>query len=228
MVGTRWGVNSTSTGRRATFDSACSISAVWRCVSSPYAETFSLASENRLVVFRPAARARHPRDRVGDDPRLDETQREQRRAREADRGRVAAGRGDVRVRRELVAVELDHAVREPADDLGRAVRLAVPARVHVGREPEVGAEVDHVRDVVEQAREEVLARAVRQHAEHEIETAEVGDVERREHDVAVRGRRATGRGRRAARPAFAAAVTCTTSISGWPGQQPQRLDPRIA
>ena len=46
-------MNNTSTGRRATFDSACSISAVWRCVSKPYAETFSFASENRLVVFRP-------------------------------------------------------------------------------------------------------------------------------------------------------------------------------
>ena len=118
--------------------------------------------------------------------------REQRRAREADRGRIATGRGDVRVRRELVAVELDHAVREPADDFGRAVRLAVPARVHVGREPEVGAEIDDVGHVVEEAGQEVLARAVRQHAEHEIETAEVGDVERREHRVAVRGRRATG------------------------------------
>ena len=52
VVGTRCGVNSTSTERRATCASACSISAVWRCVSKPYALTFSFASENRLVVLR--------------------------------------------------------------------------------------------------------------------------------------------------------------------------------
>ena len=102
--------------------------------------------------LQPATRARHARHRVGDDARLDEPEREQRRARQAHRGGIAAGRRDVRVRCEIVAVQLDQPVREPADDLGRAVRLAVPARVHVGREPEVGAEVDHVGDVVEQTR----------------------------------------------------------------------------
>ena len=56
VVGTRCGVNNTSTDPRATCDNACSISAVWRCVSRPYALTFSFDSENKLVVFnaRPA------------------------------------------------------------------------------------------------------------------------------------------------------------------------------
>ena len=49
-------MNSTSTDFRATCESACSISAVCRCVDRPYALTFSFDSENKLVVFnaRPA------------------------------------------------------------------------------------------------------------------------------------------------------------------------------
>ena len=172
-------------------------------------------------------RARDARDRVGDDARLDEPEREQRRAREAHRGRVAAGCGDVRVRREVVAVQLDHPVREPADDLRRAVRLAVPARVRVGRETEVGAEIDHVRHVVEQPGQEVLARAVRAACR-------------------TRGRGRAGRRRRAARapcrrrPASSDGIQVGEARArvrggrdvhdldlGVPGEQPERLDPRI-
>ena len=109
------------------------------------------------------------------------------RAREADRGRVATGRRDVRMGRELVAVELDHAVREPPHCLGRRVRLAVPPAVDVGRQPEVGAEIDDVRDVVDETREQRLARAVRQRAEQQIETAQLGGVECRERSIAVGG-----------------------------------------
>ena len=145
-----------------------------------------------LVRFReqarglePAARAGDARDGVGDDARLDEVEREERRAREADRGRVATGRRDVRVRGDLVAVELDEPVREPVDHLGRVVRLAVPAGVDVGRQPEVGAEIDRVADVVEQAGQQRLARAVRQETEQEVETGEVGGDERRVPEVLV-------------------------------------------
>ena len=46
-------MNSTLAGRPPTFESACSISAVCRCVSKPYADTFSFASENRLLVLSP-------------------------------------------------------------------------------------------------------------------------------------------------------------------------------
>ena len=53
VVGTRCGVNSTCTASPLTWESACSISAVWRWVSRPYAVTFSSTSENRLVVFGP-------------------------------------------------------------------------------------------------------------------------------------------------------------------------------
>ena len=85
----------------------------------------------------------------------------------------------MRVRRELIAIQLDQSVRERVGSAGRAVRLAVPARVHVGRQPEVGTEVDRVPDVVEQPRQQPLAHAVRQRAEHEVEAGEVGGVERR-------------------------------------------------
>ncbi len=139
---------------------------------------------------------------------------------------IAAGRGDVRVRREVVAVELDEAVREPADDVGGAVGLAVPTGVRVGRKAEVGAEVDDVGDVVEDPGEEVLARAVRQHAEHEVEPAQVTDGERRENGVAVLGRerrvqvgdaRARVRGGRDVHDLDLRVA----------GQQPERLGPRI-
>ena len=122
----------------------------------------------------------------------------------------------MRVGGEVVAVQLDESVREPADGLGRVVRLAVPARVHVGRQPEVGAEIDDVRHVVEQAGQQRLARAVRQRAEHEVEPAQIGRVERREHRVAVRRSERRERATATRAPAFDSAVRCTTSISGWP------------
>ena len=116
---------------------------------------------------------------------------------------------------------------KPADDLGRAVRLAVPARVHVGREPEVGAEIDDVGDVVEEAGQEVLARAVRQHAEHEVEAAEVGassgastasPYAGASDGIQVGEPRARVRGR----------GDVHDLDLGVARQQPQRLDPRIA
>ncbi len=50
---------------------------------------------------------------------------------------------------EIVAVELDHPVREAGDDLGGTVHLAVPARVDLRRQPEIGAQIDDVADVVD-------------------------------------------------------------------------------
>ena len=47
--------------------------------------------------------------------------------------------------RDLGAVQLDEPVRELLDELRRGMRLAVPPLVRVGRQTEVGPEVDDVR-----------------------------------------------------------------------------------
>ena len=177
--------------------------------------------------LEPAPRAGDARDRVGDDARLDELERDERRAREAHRGRVATRRRDVRVRRDLVAVQLDEPVREPVDDLGRVVRLAVPARVHVGRQPEVGTEIDRVADVIEQAGQQRLARAVRQRAEHEVEAGEVGGGERRVPQVLVGAEQP-----RVQLPDGRARVAVGRDVHdldlGVAGQEAQQLGPGIA
>ncbi len=165
--------------------SACSISAVCRCVSNPYALHVLVRLREQARRLEPAPGAGHARHRVGDDARLDELERDERRARQAHRGRVATGRRDVLVRRDLVAVQLDEPVRERVGRVGRVVWLAVPARVHVGRQPEVGAQVDRVPDVVEQTGQQRLALAVRQRAEHQVEPGQVGGVERREPEALV-------------------------------------------
>ena len=46
-------MNSASTGAPPSLVSVCSISAVWRWVSRPYATTLSSASEKWLPIFRP-------------------------------------------------------------------------------------------------------------------------------------------------------------------------------
>ncbi len=86
---------------------------------------------------------------------------------------------------DLIAVELDESVCELFGDVGRVMRLAVPAAVDVGRQPEVGAKIDDVTDVVEQARQQRLARAVRQRGEDQVETGEIGRIERRIAQVLV-------------------------------------------
>ena len=147
------------------------------------------------MVFRPRPAPETPETASAMMPRGSTSRSaSERREREADRGRIAA-RAPRRARApaSVVAVQLDHPVREATDQLGRGVRFAVPALVRVGRQPEVGAEVDDVRDAFEDLGDQQLRRAVRQRGEHEVEAAQVGDVVGREPEVAVRRDAATDR-----------------------------------
>ena len=68
-------------------------------------------------------------------------QRDQRKLRA---GRVAAGIGDEMRAGDVVAIDLGEAVDRLPLQLRRVVLVAVPARVGVGREPEVGRQIDHL------------------------------------------------------------------------------------
>ncbi len=130
------------------------------------------------------------------------------------------------MRRDLVAVQLDEPVRERVGRFGRAMRFAVPARIHVGRQAEVGAQIDRVADVVEQAGQEHLALAVRQRAEHEVEAGQVGHFERGEPERFVRGPQARVEvGHRRAR--IGAPRRVDHLDLGMAGQQAQQLGPGV-
>ena len=127
---------------------------------------------------------------------------------------------------EVLAVQLDHPVREPTDQFGRGVGFAVPALVGVGGQPEVGAEIDDVRDPFEDLRDEQLRRAVRERGEDDVEAAQVGDVVGREPEVAVRRDQ-----RRVQRPDRRTRVRVRGDVHDLdlrvPGEQPQQLGARI-
>ena len=107
------------------------------------------------MSFRPAPET--PGHGVGDDSgRLHEAAGEQGRQREVDRGRVATRIGDVPRRRDLRAVELDHAVGEGVEQLRSRVRRSVPLLVDRAGNPEVGAEIDDVRDLCDHRRRDPL------------------------------------------------------------------------
>ena len=157
---------------------------------------------------------------------FDEAAREQRCQREADRGRVATRVGDVHGRRELRPVQLDEPERERVDELGGGVGLAVPLLVRTGREPEVGAEVDDVRDLRDHRRRDPLRLAVRQREEHHVEPGQVGRFERPELETPVRGSQ-----RREELADAAARVGIGGHVHrvdlGVAGEQPQQLGPRV-
>ena len=78
----------------------------------------------------------------------------------------------MRVLGDGVAVELGQPEREAVEQLGRAMRVAVPLGVVRRRQPEVGAEIDEVRDRVDELRGELLRLPVREREEDEIELGE--------------------------------------------------------
>ena len=95
-----------------------------------------------------------------------------------------------------------------------------------GRQPEVGTEVDDVRGASEDLGDQQLRRAVRQRGEHDVETAEVGDVVGRAPKVAVRrSQRRIEIGHRRARVGVGRDVHDLDL--GVAGEQPQQLGPRV-
>ena len=74
---------------------------------------------------------------------------------------------------DLVAVELGHAEGEALEQVGGGVPFPVPLLVVGDGEPEVGAEVDHVADRVDQVTGERLGLAVREAQERQVEAREV-------------------------------------------------------
>src|SRR3546814_16604316 len=85
-------------------------------------------------------------------------------------GWVAAGHRDVVAAGDLGPEQLGQAVGEVAQELRRAVGVAVPLRVERGvAQAEVGGEVDAVADLADQLGHHRLARAVRQAEAHEVE-----------------------------------------------------------
>ncbi len=73
-----------------------------------------------------------------------------------------------------LAVQLHEPVHEFVDELRRGVRLAVPPLVGVGRQAEVGPEIDDVRAATEQIRDDQLRRTVREADEHDVGAVHVG------------------------------------------------------
>ena len=160
---------------------------MWRWVSSPYAATFSFASENRLGAESPRPRAGDTRGGIDHDAgRLDETQGEQRREGEGRRRRVATRRGHVGLGCDLGAEQLRHPEREPAEELRGAVGVAVPLLVGGGRQSEVGGQVDDVGDPADELGDEALGLPVGQAEEHHVDTVDGGRLERLVVEVRVR------------------------------------------
>ena len=96
----------------------------------------------------------------------------------------------------------------------------------VGRQPEVGAEVDDVRDAFDELRDQQLRLAVRQREEHEVEAAEVGDVDGAYREVAVGGleRRVQVADRRARVRVGGDVHDLDLGVAG---EQPQQLGPCV-
>jgi hypothetical protein len=68
------------------------------------------------------------------------------------------------------------------------VRLCVPALVHARRQPEIGAQVHHVADALDERRSDQLRLAVRKCDEGDVEPGEIGRRVRRVLERRVRGR----------------------------------------
>ena len=150
------------------------------------------SSTVQKVVFGFAGRpgARHPARGVDDDAgRLDETGPHQRRERERGRGHVAARRGDHARGEDLRPEQLGEPVGEVAQPLGAGVGLAVPGRVQVGvLQPEVGGQVHDPAHPTVELGDQLLALAVGQGQEHEVEPVDRHRVPGLEGLVAVVGR----------------------------------------
>ncbi len=72
-------------------------------------------------------------------------------------------------------MELGQAVDEPGEQIGTGVGGAVPLLVVRGRaQTEVRSEVDHQTDPIEQLGDDLLAGAVRQPEEHDVDPVEQG------------------------------------------------------
>ena len=129
------------------------------------------------VLLEPAACAGDARFRVDDDVvDVDQPGFRKRHQREQRRRRIAAGTGDQPRRGDLLPVKLGEAVHGFALQFERPVLMAVPLRIGVlVTQPEVGG---HVEDFdlgvgFENRRDDLLCGAVRQPAEHRVETAPV-------------------------------------------------------
>ena len=178
-----------------------------------------MTSENKLVTFKPRPAPDTPDTASTTMP--DGSTRpscSSGASASAARGGIATGRGDVAGRADLGAVQLGQTEREPVEQVRCGMRLAVPLFVVGARKPEVGAEVDEVPDGVDQRSRDRLRLAVRQGEEDHIEAGEVAGLQRRVHE------RRVGRGERREQlrhgaPTFESAVTCTTSMSGWPASR---------
>ena len=110
---------------------------------------------------------------------LNESSLQQRRQGENRRGRIAAGVGHERGRRDLGSIQLRQTVYDLAQALGVGVLLAVPLGEDFGIvEAIVGAEVDDPRAGGQQVRNHGAAGAVRQAAKGTLRPR--GDLRRRE------------------------------------------------
>ena len=129
------------------------------------------------VLLQPAAGAGDARFRVDDDVvDVDQLGFRKRHQREQHRSGIAAGTGDQPRGRDLLPVELGQAVDGLALQFQRPVLMAVPLRVGVlVTQPEVGGHVEDLDPGVgfENRRDDLLRGAVRQPAEHRVETAPV-------------------------------------------------------
>ena len=218
-------------GRRATFDSACSISAVWRCVSRPYATDVLVRLREQARRLEAAARAGDARHRVGDDAaRLDEPEREQRRA---ARGSPRSDSNRATATCACVASSSRYSSTSPyakrSTSSGARVRLAVPARVHVG------AAAGSRRRGRRRGRRRRASSGQRAPGDAPCGSAEntrsrpreVGRVERREPEVAVRRDRATGYRSPTRRARVRVGGDVHDLDLGVAGEQPQQLGPRV-
>ena len=125
--------------------------------------------------------------------------------------------------------ELGQAERELIEQLGRRVRLAVPLRVVLGREAEVGAEIHDVGHAVAEADEvadHVLRLTVRQAQEHDVEPREVRRLHRHVLEARVAGgeRRIEVADRRARVRVRGDVHDVDVRM---PGKQPEQLGPRV-
>ncbi len=93
------------------------------------------------------------------------------------RGGVAPRRGHERRTAQAVPEQFGEAVHRRAQQFGRCVLLAVPARIERSVvQPEVGGEVDDEPDPAPQIGDEALGLAVGQRTEHEVEPVETGGI----------------------------------------------------
>ncbi len=170
----------------------------------------------------------HARGAVGDQVRrVDQLVLEQRRVAQLHRGRVAAGVADEAGLLDGLAVDLGQAIHRLGQQIGAAVRHAVPLlKFSQVLQAEISGQVDHL-----DARGQQLARlrhghAMRRGEEHDVAGFQIGFVRRHERQVNMATQAGVHVGDRHA--SFLAAGDGLDLDLGVLRQQAQQFDARVA